>query len=73
MDHDNIHLGVKTSSRLAEFTFKDTLIGPVNVVLDTITVLPVDRLVAVTRVDVVLVVHHQLPILLHGHLVMNLE
>ena len=72
MDHNNIHLGVKTSSRLAKFTFKDTFIGPVNIVLDTITVLPVDRLVAVTRVDVVLVVHHQLPILLHGHLVVNL-
>ena len=57
---------------MTKFTFKDTFIGPVNVVLDTITVLPVDRLVAVPRVDVVLVVHHQLPVLLHGHLVMNL-
>ena len=68
------HLGVEPPARLAQFALEDTLVSPVNVGLALLAAAPGHRPVEAGGggADVVLVVDHQLAVLLHADLVVDL-
>ena len=68
------HLGVEPPAWLTQFALEDTLVGPVNVGLALLTPVPGHGPVETGDggADVVLVVDHQLAVLLHADLVVDL-
>ena len=71
-------LGVELPPPLTQLTLEHTLVGPVHIARFTTTTLSavavvVSVVAVVAGVDVGFVVEHQLAILFHGHLVVNLK